>query len=153
MRTPAGIIPFVLLVLISSVTSACRDAKRTDDPNPSSAVSSTASVAAPAPPTSAPVATDDLKDASASPDIDIDLDAGKRKLRRLGSVADASAPEPTAAVAAPTTPAPADSRAGKRGAKPMGDELPYGGTGASAAPVLEKKPLVKEDPWAKPAPP
>jgi hypothetical protein len=156
-RPPAEIIALGLLLLLTSAASACREGKRTDDPNASPTSSPTSSVAMPAASTSAPVVTDDLKDASASAETDVDVDAGvdggKRKLRRLGAGADASAPEPTAAVAAPSPATSVDARAGKRGVKPMGDELPYGGTGASAAPVLDKKPLVKEDPWGKPAPP
>ena len=160
-RTPADIIAFGLLVLLSSAASACRDGKRTDDPNAGSTPSATSSVALPAPPTSAPVTvtTDDPTDASASAEVDLDvdvdagIDAGKRKLRRLGSGADASAPEPAAAIAAPKPAASSAVDARGKRVKPMGDELPYGGTGASAAPVLDKKPLVKEDPWGKPAPP
>ena len=156
-RTPADLIAFGLLVLLSSAASACRDGKRTDDPNAGSTPSATSSVAVPAPPTSAPVTVDDPKDASASAEVDLDvdagIDAGKRKLRRLGFGADASAPEPTAAIAAPKPAASSAVDARGKRVKPMGDELPYGGTGASAAPILDKKPLVKEDPWGKPAPP
>lgn len=150
LRPPADIIAFGLLSLLCSAAPACRDGKRSDDPNASSA----SIVAVPAP--STPVATDELMDASASAETDVDagVDGGKRKLRRLGSAVDASAPE----LAAVATPAPAastsaDARGGRRGVKPMGDELPYGGAGASAAPVLEKKPLNKEDPWGKPGAP
>lgn len=162
-RSPAEMIALGLLLLICPAAPACRDGKGPDNTNATSSPSLSASAAVALPSTSATVANEDIQDASASADeaaevdagVDAGTDRGKRKLRRLGSGADASAPASSGGVVsqAPPTPTAADAPAGKRGFKPMGDELPYGGAGASAAPVLEKKPFIKEDPWGTHLPP
>lgn len=150
-RSSLGLSPFTALIIVSLGT-ACRDAKKDDAPDAAVAASvrsaepALAATAAPPPP---PDEVDELLDAGG----DASADGGAARRRRLIAAGrDAAAVEVVAAVPPPPEPSPEGSRTKRAGATPMGNDTPYGPSAASVAPALKKAPLPVEDPWKKSTP-
>jgi hypothetical protein len=139
-------------LLLLMAFAACRD----KDPAPAAgaAPSVASSVAAPSPsPSPSPSSSVAVAAPASVPAVeDAGVEKAPGKARRLAAKPAAEAPV-EAVVAPPSTPAeaaPAEARKRKKGPD-MGNDLPYGATGAqSGAAVLKKAPLPAEDPWVKP---
>ena len=142
--------------------TACKDAKRNDGPATDDAgivQTSAAPVASSIASAVIPTTARPSEEAREEPFEDAGPDAGKvmRRRRVVGSVADAG-PVTVEAPSPPPVPSSAvvvatERRPGKAAMPLMGDDLPYGGAGAaSSTPILKKKPLGDDDPWAKGAP-
>jgi hypothetical protein len=143
---------------LSSV--ACRD-KGQDGPSTATSATSVPAVAAhDASPSNVPtgVATTTSDGPSHEDDHQVAIadaghDGGRKRRRLAGGRSDAGVIEPPATepAAAGTASAAAPEDTSRRKHGPMGDDQPYGGgsSGSSATPVLKKKPLGEDDPWAK----
>lgn len=139
---------------LAAASSGCRDPKK-EEPAvdvAEAAASDAAPLATPDTPAdaSSPVATSpsatDVDDST-----DGGADAGRRRRRRLlapGVDAGAADPQPPEPVA---TAEPSSTTGVKRRPAQMGNDEVYGAPSTSAAPVLKKKPLPAEDPWARDA--
>jgi hypothetical protein len=147
-------IDLALLLCALAGLTACRDSKN-DAPPPADA--SVSLVQAPITPPSESASSASALAAARPPDesetVDAPQDAGPDgavpRRRRLVAARDAGGavePEPPVAAVASAEP-PKKRRPGN-----MGNEQPYGESAASAAPVLQKKPLPEEDPWKGGAP-
>jgi hypothetical protein len=146
---------FAFGALVSQASMGCRDPKREDAPAPAgSAAAATAPNVVASASASVAVAVAAPPESTKEEVVDAGTDAGKRKLRRLvadapeagaGAIVTETAQAPLQAPASP----PADPRGAKQPSKPMGDDLPYGGSTGSAAPLLKKAPLPPDDPWGR----
>lgn len=159
-RTRLGVVLAIALLSTASAMTGCKDAKRNDGSATDDAgivQTSAAPVASSIDSAAIPTTARPSEETRDEPLEDAGPDAGKMMKRRrvVGSVADAGpvtveapSPPPVSAVVVTT-----ERRPGKAAMPLMGDDLPYGGAGAaSSTPILKKKPLGDDDPWAKGAP-
>lgn len=149
----------VLGSAVLSMVTACRESKQESKPEPAPTATARGTVetaSQDASPSSVTTTTSDGPPVDNGHDhlaiVDAGHDGGRKRRRLAAGGGDASvepppAPEPTPAAVGSAVP---DENARRKHAT-MGDDLPYGssGAGAATAPVLQKKPMGDDDPWAK----
>ncbi len=149
-RGSLALCSFTLGIVLLAASTACRDVAKNEvsvtdaSPTPESGASTPVDTASIAIPVARP--PEDEREVG-----DGGADGGSlRRKRRLASAADAGgAIEALATPPAPSAEPATEKPHGKRPPAPMGNEQPYGGSGGSSRPGLQKAPLPNDDPWQK----